>query len=52
MIPVSSSRQEFYQILCLVVARTDGLPVGLTGSVDEVKGGRLTESNGDDAEGP
>ena len=29
-------------IFCLVVAKTDGLPGGLTGGVDEVKGGILT----------
>ena len=28
-------------ILRLIVARTDGLPGGLTGCVDEFKGGRL-----------
>ena len=41
-----------FSILCLVVARTDGFPGGLTGGVDEVKGGSLTEFDGDDVEGP
>ena len=39
-------------MLCLVVTRTDGLPSGLTGGVDEVKGTILTEFNGSDVEGP
>ena len=43
MIPVSSSRQGYLSILRLVVARVDGLPGGLAGGVDEVKGGILTE---------
>ena len=39
-------------ILSLVVARTDGLPSGLTGGADAVKGGSLTEFDGADVEGP
>ena len=39
-------------ILQLVVSRTDGLPGGLTGGFNEVKGGNLTEFNGSDVEGP
>ena len=39
-------------ILRLVVTRTDGLPGGLTGGFNEVKGGNLTEFNGSDVEGP
>ena len=38
-------------ILSLVIARTDGLPDGLMGGVNEVKGGSLTEFDGADAEG-
>ena len=30
----------------------DGLPGGLTGGVDEAKGGSVTESDGSDVEGP
>ena len=37
---------------CLVVTRADGLPSGLAGGVDEVKGTILTEFNGVDVEGP
>ena len=39
-------------ILCLVVARTDGFPGGLTGGVDEVKCGSLTEFDVSDVEVP
>ena len=39
-------------ILCLVVARTDGLPGGFMGGINEVKGGILTRFYGADAEGP
>ena len=35
-------------VLRLVVLKTDGLPGGLTDSVDKVKGGRLTEFDGAD----
>ena len=37
-------------ILRLVFARTDGLSGGLTGGVDEVKGGNLTEFDRADVE--
>ena len=54
---ISNDPSFFFQagvlsILCLVVANTDGLPGGLTGGVDEVKGGSLTEFYGADVEGP
>ena len=39
-------------ILRLVVANTDSLSVGLTGGVDDVKSGSLTEFDEADAEGP
>ena len=39
-------------ILRLVISMTDGLPGGLAGGVNEVKGGSLTESDGSDVEGP
>ena len=39
-------------ILRLVVAKTDGLPGGLTGGIHEVKCGSLTEFDGADVEGP
>ena len=39
-------------ILCLVIARTDGLRGGLTGGVDEIKGGSLTDIYGDDVDCP
>ena len=36
----------------LVVTRKDGLPGGLTGGFNEVKGGSLTGFKGADVEGP
>ena len=39
-------------LLGLVVVRTDGLPGGLTGGIDEFKGGSLTEFDRADVEGP
>ena len=53
----SDDSRLFFQVgllsmLCLVVTRTDGLPGGLTGGFNEVKGGNLTEFNGSDVEGP
>ena len=39
---------EVLSILHLVVAKTYGLPGGLTGGINEVKGGSLNEFNGAD----
>ena len=39
-------------IMRFVVVKTDGLPGGLTGGADEVKGVSLTEFNGADVKGP
>ena len=49
---IFSFQSGVLSILRLVVTRTDGLPGGLTGGFNEVKGGNLTEFNGSDVEGP
>ena len=45
-------RDGVLSILIFFVVKTDGLPDGLTGGVDEVKYGSLTEFNEADVEGP
>ena len=57
LLETSDDSSFFFQagvlsILQLVVARTDGLPGGLTGGVNEVKGGSLTEFDAADVEVP